>query len=793
MLYNYKPVQAVACLDSKPVVFIGDSVTRTLFFHLAHLLDPSLPIAPANDGQKHSDHTMTAQNGSDVSFFWDPYLNSTHTLDIVRTARDDIHRPALLVLGSGLWYLRYANSSGGLPSWEANMERLLAEIVTSPVRPADQIVVLPVEQVAPSKLTQDRALSMQLSDIDAMNSDLMHRIHPPYSGLPFSSQPASPVSLPLVFNEMLVPSQTEDGLHFSGSVVKTQAIILLNLRCNNLMPKQFPLDKTCCNSYPWPSTIHLLILFVAFSWGPIFIFISRRAGKSLSNSLPKQTSWFKEAQNPALVFSAGVALIFFADRSGLWLKEQKQFDPWTFAFLCLVALFVGLATIKRSDKDLGFLNREQTDEWKGWMQLAILIYHYLGASKISGIYNPIRVLVASYLFMTGYGHTTFYLRKADFGFFRVAQVMVRLNLLTLVLAYTMNTNYISYYFSPLVSMWYLIIYATMFIGYQFNDRTPFVLGKIFFSAIFVTWSMKEEWLLEMLFSILSRLFGINWSAREWNFRVTLDLWIVYTGMLAAIAVVKIRDYRLTEHPHWVITSKVSIALSALCILWFFAFELFQESKFTYNRWHPYISWIPVLAFVILRNASVILRSASSSAFAFIGRCSLETFIIQYHLWLAGDTKGVLLVIPGTPWRPVNFVLSTIMFIYVSDQMARATTTITGWICSDAAKLSSSLPVPATSNRRDADAVTSNEDTTASIPLQSSNTQQKNGGETSPGPDTPVRSRRWIDRLAEGSAPPSQSRTTGFRIWQGENERYGTKTKLLIGIGVMWATNLLWSY
>lgn len=75
-----------------------------------------------------------------------------------------------------------------------------------------------------------------------------------------------------------------------------------------------------------------------------------------------------EEHVPALVFSAAIALIYVADRTGFWLKEQKQFNPWTFTFLGLSFLAFGLVTVKRADKDPGFLNRDQTDEWKGWMQ-----------------------------------------------------------------------------------------------------------------------------------------------------------------------------------------------------------------------------------------------------------------------------------------------------------------------------------------------------------------------------------------------------------------------------------------
>ena len=60
--------------------------------------------------------------------------------------------------------------------------------------------------------------------------------------------------------------------------------------------------------------------------------------------------------------------MYVADRTGFWIKEQKQFNSWDFGFLFVLFLLAGLGTVKKADKDLGFLNREQTEEWKGWMQ-----------------------------------------------------------------------------------------------------------------------------------------------------------------------------------------------------------------------------------------------------------------------------------------------------------------------------------------------------------------------------------------------------------------------------------------
>lgn len=58
------------------------------------------------------------------------------------------------------------------------------------------------------------------------------------------------------------------------------------------------------------------------------------------------------------------------------------------------------------------LNRPQTEEWKGWMQVLFLLYHYFEAKEA---YNAIRIFIAGYVWMTGFGNFSYYYRTGDFG------------------------------------------------------------------------------------------------------------------------------------------------------------------------------------------------------------------------------------------------------------------------------------------------------------------------------------------------------------------------------------------
>lgn len=382
---------------------------------------------------------------------------------------------------------------------------------------------------------------------------------------------------------------------------------------------------------------------------------------------------------------------FYADRTQLFHKLHKHFSSKDFTLMSITIVALGVLTIRRSvhppsspgqhattqKVDHPFLSRDQTDEWKGWMQFVILIYHYTGASKILGIYKIIRILVASYLFMTGFGHTAFFYRKSDYSLRRCAAILIRINLLSCLLPYVMGTDYLFYYFAPLTSLWYLVIYLTMRFCHNRNTSLRFLVGKLLISALLMTALVRVPGVLEAIFQCLKVTAKIHWNATEWRFRTGLDLYIVYAGMLSAVAFIKISesdDVKSLVHFARLRTILTIAALPTLGFLWVALGSI--TGKPEYNSWVPYISFLPILSYVALRNCNRHLRNYHSSIFAWLGRYSLETFTLQFHIWLAADTKGIL-SISLHPWW--NSLLLTVIFFWVSWHVGCATNVITGWI------------------------------------------------------------------------------------------------------------------
>ena len=292
----------------------------------------------------------------------------------------------------------------------------------------------------------------------------------------------------------------------------------------------------------------LFIVFVAYA-----AIVTQRAIFKFTKEDTKKFSVFPRTQKrvtqltstPSSLFSLANDLsALFLCLAYVWVCERAPFNPhgekehnldllWVLFLALMVASFF---TIEKCSSDT-LLNRDQTEEWKGWMQAIFLLYHYFHASEV---YNTVRILISCYVWMTGFGNFSFFYIKRDFGIVRFLQMMWRLNFLVMLLCLLMDNMYILYYICPLHTFYFLMTFGTMAVSRGKNHTKYGARAKIFATAIviFIVWEIPG--MFDKVWFFLSNkphpgapvgAYGVRY---EWHFRSGLDHWSTLFGMIFAV-------------------------------------------------------------------------------------------------------------------------------------------------------------------------------------------------------------------------------------------------------------------
>ncbi|XP_044028714.1 N-acetylneuraminate 9-O-acetyltransferase [Siniperca chuatsi] len=686
MMHKYKSIEAKTCLAKKRVAFVGDSRIRQLFYSFIKIIDPER----REDGNKHEDISFEDESSSvNVDFLWYPEANNSMKERLISWTHEASAKPDVVILGAATWSIKlHSGSSETLQQYKVN----LTAIVMHLEKLADNgevywVLQDPVNEEVLSenrKMITNRQLELyNEAAVDVLNSSKRNS--------------RSRVKLLAASRQAALETitQSDDGLHLPESTRNVGAMVLMNSVCNKLLR---PIDGSCCQMLPAPNLLQKLSACF-FLGSALVLLILHVLGKNHHRRpVPPDVESLEEkkpaiaavALGPKAPFQAlcrmGIIMGYFylCDRADVFMKEQKFYTHSSF-FIPLIYIFVLGVFYSENSKETKLLNREQTDEWKGWMQLVILIYHISGASAFIPVYMHVRVLVAAYLFQTGYGHFSFFWLKGDFGLYRVCQVLFRLNFLVLVLCVVMDRAYQFYYFVPLVTFWFVIIYATLAMWPQILQKKANnsgmwhlgVLAKLLCLLLFICVFAFSQGFFESIFSVwpFSKLFELNGSIHEWWFRWKLDRFAVIHGMLFAFInlVLQKRQVLSEGKGEALFSAKISNLLLFLSVVSFITYSVWASScktKTECNEMHPYISVVQILAFILIRNIPGYARSIYSSFFAWFGKISLELFICQYHIWLAADTKGILVLIPGNP--SLNIMVSTFIFVCVAHEISLIT-------------------------------------------------------------------------------------------------------------------------
>ncbi|KAG4098091.1 hypothetical protein H8356DRAFT_1673448 [Neocallimastix lanati (nom. inval.)] len=491
------------------------------------------------------------------------------------------------------------------------------------------------------------------------------------------------IHVPLSWNKLYYDSiydyDKDNRDEFIKNIVREELNLFLNSICNS---KINTTDSTCCINYSKSNIKQDIILILLFIFGPLSLFYRKIIQKYYL--VPPMINRYIPDDDLVINLTTLALTIYFSyitDHTALFLKANKQYSIFKYLVL-LILISVPIINSIETSKNTTILNSEQVSEWQGLILVLYLIIQYCNDSEGDISNNITRVFISSYMFLIGYSNYDYYYRKGNYEIINFIYLILKKVTLPLILAFSLNNSIIDYFFPIMNIFWSLIIYSTMGILASYNNKRKFFLIKLGCSIgitflIFVLLPFISKY----IFIILSVLFGVEWNYLQWNQYISLDFWTVWIGVGFSYLINNIYETvdDLASHKFKISTLNIIGIASSIGGCLFVIPIMFIASKGTYDKIHPWISFIIPIAYLLLRNSNHIMRKRISKFLCWIGSFSMEIYVLYNHFLISSSSNGhgVIIYIHNSYW--CNLIVSCIILIWLSYTMSKTINGLCRWI------------------------------------------------------------------------------------------------------------------
>jgi N-acetylneuraminate 9-O-acetyltransferase len=296
--------------------------------------------------------------------------------------------------------------------------------------------------------------------------------------------------------------------------------------------------------------------------------------------------------------------------------------------------------------------------------------------------------------MTGFGNYLYFDKTQDFTVTRAVSMWLRINYFPLLLSWALSVPLELYYVVPLHTAGFFVTMATCYLSKQLatSRATAHLFSQDNKRSANVA-ALGICLLVHILFYETPAVNMLKVFSDEYLFRFQSDKYSAWVGMVSGFCWGWLKEYMQwcyntaageNSDPESAAVTEDSIKKSkqvraqwiqriggvGLIATWWLLFGHLTD-KYTYNPIHPYCFWMPVAGWLMVRNSSKYLMELHSTALEFFGRITLETYVLQFHVFMCRDVQYIPILVPGSGpdgnivCKTINMLIWGVAFVALS--------------------------------------------------------------------------------------------------------------------------------